>query len=776
MRKIFSVLFVLFVYSGFCFAQSKITINGYVQDSENKEKLIGATIYESLQNKGTITNEYGYFSLTLNKSDSIHLTCSFIGYSTKIIRTFASTTINIELIKGVRLDEVVVTATHANNKRNELGVLRIPMARIKEMPSLFGEIDIMKAMQLMPGVNLGSEGKSDLFVRGGNSSQNLILLDDVPMYYVNHLGGFFSVFNADAINNVKLIKGGFPARYGGRLSSVLDVRMKEGNMQKYEVNGTIGLLSSKLSIEGPLIKEKTSFIISARKNILPFFKVFFDEGIDYNFYDINAKLNHKISDKDRLFLSYYWGDDVFGISMKQSSDETKDAVKWGNNLFAVRWNHIYNPKLFSNLTLFYTQYRYNQNSTGEYKKDNVSRNIENDFLSKVSDYSAKIDFDYNLASFYHIRFGISSIYHAFTPATLTYKQSGTNVTNIDFVFENKKLDALELVAYIENEFFISDKFSTNIGLRFSDYITIEKDFYNLEPRVLLSYSITKAIIAKAAYSKMAQYAHLLTYSGTGMPSEYWMPSTKTVPPELSEQYTIGISKTFKKDIEIGIDAYYKETDNLIAFKPGASFVTGFKDWQDIIEKRGKGFSRGIELLIQQNTEKYNAWISGTLSKTDLQFENINGGKLYPFRYDRRIQTNIAFIYNLNSRISISGTWTYASGEAITLPKGKYGQQDEDVFIYDGINSFRMKDYHRLDIGLNFTKKKKWGTRIWNISIINVYNHQNPYYYYFDREEVLVDVESDNGVGVIGVPGDMKLYQQCLFPFLPSISYSFKFNQ
>lgn len=770
------ICIVIVFWGGKLFGQDKTSISGFVYDNFTREVLIGASVYDTESKAGTISNEYGFYSLTIPLRDSFEINISFIGYQSRqigILKT-QNRQLDVYLIPGIDLDAVTVTALKEENivKRNETGVVRLRMKEIKSLPNLFGEADLIKAFQLTPGVQSGGEAKSNLYVRGGSPDQNLILLDDVPLYYVAHFGGFFSIFNADAINDVKLVKGGFPARYGSRLSSVLDIRMKEGNMQKLCAQGTVGLLSSKISVEAPIIKNKLSFIVSARKNLLPIFKMM-GTGLSYNFYDLNAKLNYRLSQKDKLFFSFYMGDDILSMSEKTDISKHDNIVKWGNTLFSFRWNHIYNNKLFSNVTLSNTYYRYKSIFEYDIKSESISKSLNNTLLTGINDVSAKIDFTYLVNSKNNFKFGASSTYHTFIPNDENFSQAGTNITTINEKYSSNA-SAFENAVYFENELKIN-RINTNLGIRYSSYYIGNKNYYSIGPRVLLNYILTNNLSLKYSFSKMNQYVHLLTYSGVGIPSDYWMPTNENVKPENSVQNSLGIAKTFyENNYEFSAEVYHKTLKNLITFIPGESLMGNLDNWENVIEMDGKGLNYGVELFLQKKTGKTTGWIGATLAKAEREFENINDGKSFSFKYDRLLDISIVANHELKKNITLSATWTYGTGYPVTLATEHYTINDEDIYIYGEKNSFRMRDYHRLDIAANFSKKTKWGERIWTLSIFNVYNRQNPYYYYYDRK-LKNSVSNNSGGGYSFSPeyGELKLYQKSLFSIFPSISYSFK---
>ena len=778
MKNIFILILSFFTIS-FVFSQKqRITISGYVKDSLSGETIIGANIYVLNTNIGTSTNSYGFYSLTIPANKFIKIQFSFIGYKSKVILiNDKTTTLNVKLKSGIELDEVIISEKRHNNvvKRNETSVTHLKVEEIKNLPNLFGEVDIIKAFQLTPGVQSGGEGKNNLYVRGGSPDQNLFLLDDVPLYYVGHFAGFLSVFNADAINDVKLIKGGFPAQYGSRLSSVLDIRMKEGNMQKTEYLGTIGLLSSKLSISAPIIKNKSSFIISARGNPIPIFKII-GAPINYFFYDINAKINYIFSDKNRVFISFYKGDDFIIDNKKSEYSQIKNTVSWGNTLGAFRWNHIYNSKLFSNLTISNTYYKYKTKMDFKYQTDSINKNISDNLTSGINDLNIKLDYSFFINSKNKFKFGFNSIYHTYTPNDETYHYDGTGYVTTDSIYSSKT-KALENALYIENHLKFNS-FTSNIGVRFSNYYVGSTSYLHFEPRIVLNYIIKEDLSVKYSYSKMNQYVHLLSYSGTGVPSDYWMPTTNNVKPETSVQHTLGLSKTFDSGIyELTIEAYHKTMDNLITYIPGKSISGNLSNWEELIEDNGSGVNYGLEIFLQKNEGKTTGWISATIARSYRQFDNINNGDKYFFKYDRLFDFSIVAIHKLNKNINISATWSYGSGYPITIATQKYGYNyyndyDSDILIFGEKNSFRMRDFHRLDIAANFHKKKKWGERTWTVSVFNVYNRKNPYYYYYDRE-----ISYQNGIGVTNNKpsySNMKLLQRSLFSFFPSVAYSFKF--
>lgn len=761
---------------------AQIQISGYVTDASSGEPLIGVSVYCSQTQHGQATNAYGYYSINITKDNTYSLSFSFIGYKTYVTNssTLKNSVLNIQLKPGINLQEVSVSGTTPIEKRSEISTLQLSMKEVCRLPSLGGESDLIKALQLLPGISQGSEGSSGMYVRGGSPDQNLILLDDVPMYYVNHLGGFVSTFNPDAINSAKVIKGGFPARFGSRLSSVLDIRMKNGDMTKHKGNATIGLVSSKFMVEGPIKKDTASYLISARRMMYdlltrPLTPLLFNNvSMGYNFYDINVKLNYKPSYKDRLFLSFYSGDDRSVVTYKDNDNDidTANKLRWGNTLGAIRWNHIYSPKIFSNITASYTQYR--NTTKQDYEGTDYESNYE--FLSKVSDLSLKADFEIYAKSFYTLRAGSSVIYHAYQPTQI---QNAQNIDGIatDSTLINYFEEALETNLYIENELNLFSKLKANIGLRYTSYIVSEQGYHSFEPRLALNYSFIPGHSIKLGYAQMQQNIHLLTNNGIGMSSDYWLPATKKLTPELSWQYSIGWAHTTQNNgFEMSLESYYKKMNNLISFKDGISNFSGTQNWQEQIESNGNGTSKGIECFIKKNKGYFTGWVGYTLSKTTRQFDNQNDGKTYSFKYDRLHDISIVLQHQLTPKIDLFASWVYHTGNAITLSTEHYRVPHEtmdytndntsyvEIDIYKDRNSSRMKAYHKLDVGINFVKEKKNGFRTWNISVYNLYNKQNAYYYFWSNE-ISEDYETNK---------KKKLYQMTMFPFIPSASYSFTF--
>lgn len=782
MRKSISILllFIPFLAS----AQQKFTISGTVEDAATGEKLIGASIYNGKTLQGTVTNVYGFYSFTL-PADSVQLVFKYLGYKPQVIsmNLQKNETMNIKLTQSTELQTVEIVAENDRiEEQSQMSTIEIPVSQIKNIPALLGEVDVLKALQLLPGVQSGGEGSSGFYVRGGGPDQNLILLDGAPVYNASHLFGFFSVFNADAIRNVELIKGGFPARYGGRLSSVLEINMKEGNKKEFHGEGGIGIVASRLTLEGPIKKDTSSFIISARRTYIdvlarPFIKKKTGDGSygGYYFYDLNAKVNWKVSSKDHLYLSAYMGDDRFYVHEASSflqnttkyTYESDYKLGWGNITSALRWNRIINTKMFSNVSMTYSQYKFYIRATDKSSISGPGISEENAvslrYLSGINDWSAKVDFDYVPGPNHYIKFGAGNIYHIFNTGAMQFKEN-----DVDTTLGVKNTYANESALYIEDDIRISKNIKVNVGVHASGFFVKDKFYPSIEPRMSGRYLLPGNWAVKASYAMMTQYIHLLSNSGIGLPTDLWVPSTDVVEPEKSWQAAGGVAKTlFSNSYEFSVEGYYKKMDKIIDYLAGANFLDPNADWQKKVEA-GEGWSYGGELFLQRKKGQLTGWIGYTLSWTNRQFPNINFGKIYPYKYDRRHDFEIVASYKINDHIDVSATWVYGTGNAITLPVAEYEPAAESQFYYSNVqyygdkNSYRMPAYHRMDVGANFTKEKHIGKRkyerTWNVSVYNLYNRKNPYYVYIGHDK------SGNKVGK----------RVSLFPIIPSVSYNFKF--
>jgi outer membrane receptor for ferrienterochelin and colicin len=759
----------------------KHTVHGYLKDAESGEALIGATVHDGISMSGAEANVYGFYSITLPE-DTIALQFSFVGYTPQTVRFFLDrdTVIQARLTGTQLLDEIVVRASGVVPVHEDVNMstVTIPISQIKALPALLGENDVLKVLQLTPGVQSGNEGSSGLYVRGGGPDQNLILLDGVPVYNASHLFGFFSIFNADAINRVELIKGGFPARYGGRLSSVIEVNTKNGNMEKWQGEASAGILSSKISIEGPIQKDRTSVTLSARRTYLDLLYKPFEKDnnqLNYNFHDINLKVNHIVNARNHVYLSVYQGGDHFTSSQYDGNGYNgyRDGfgLKWRNDIASLRWNRILTPKLFGNLTATYTGYHFEAGSTRQERfMSGWQDRAGNRATSAIQDLSIRADFDFSAAPAHQVRFGAGITNHHFTPGRYAfYNKNGVPEDQRDLVM--RQVAAWELDAYASDEVKISDALAANAGVHFSGF-DVENQFYtSLQPRLSLRYLVTPDLSIKASYATMAQFMHLLTSSGGGLPNDLWVPSTARVKPQQSEQVALGMATTLRSRYEFTAEAYYKRMRNLVEYKDGASFTTisidrdivldPDKDWENKVYSDGRGDCYGAEFFFQKKTGKLTGWIGYTLSWNYRQFDELNKGKRFPYKYDRRHDISTALIYAWSDRVSLSAAWTFGTGNAITMPVATYRDAYTPMNInkyYSGRNAYRMASYHRLDISATFKKNKKWGQRLWTVGMYNVYNRMNPFY---------IDMSGQNYTGY-------QFTQHSLFPAIPFISYGVKF--
>ncbi|MCI1189479.1 TonB-dependent receptor [Hymenobacter sp. DH14] len=760
---------------------NRLTISGYVRDGATGESLPGVAVVHPASGQGTSTNTYGFYSLTLAAApDSVRLLVSALGYEKLRLTRKAERSFTYDFrlkpssaeLAGV---EVVGSREEKIAESTRMGTINIPVKQIKLLPALFGETDVLKALQLLPGVQAGGEGSSGLYVRGGSPDQNLILLDGTPIYNASHLFGFFSVFNADAIKNVELIKGGFPARYGGRLSSVLDITMKEGNMQKLHGEGAIGLIASRLTLEGPIKKDTASFIFSARRTYIdilarPLIKAQTDGATaGYYFYDLNGKLNWKLSPRDRLYLSGYFGRDEFYADDKSTRGNgdyslQNNALGWGNRIAALRWNHIINDRLFLNTHLTYTRYQFDVGITqedryttnGQAQTDKFSLN----YLSNIQDVSAKLDFDYVPNPNHYVRFGGQYIRHQFRPGAM---QTANSTNPADNQATGRNIGANEASLYAEDDVKLTDRLKVNVGLRLNSFLVEKKLYPSLEPRVSARYLLTEDWALKAAYARTTQYVHLLTNSGIGLPTDLWVPSTARTLPQKAQQFSLGAARNLRyggEDFEFSVETYYKPMQNLVEFREGADFIGTTDDNYESKITSGQGWAYGAELFLQKKTGRTTGWIGYTLAWSNRRFAELNQGQLYPYKYDRRNDFKLVVIHEFNNRLTLSGTFVYGTGNAVTLAQGRY--QLGPYATYDDYgprNSYRMAAYHRLDLDLSHTKKKKWGEVVNSISVYNAYNRHNPYFIYLGR----------------AAGATAPSYRQVsLFPILPSFSKTFRF--
>jgi outer membrane receptor for ferrienterochelin and colicin len=763
---------------------AQVTISGYVEDAATGEKLISANIFDARTDLGTISNTYGFYSLTLEGS-AVSLIFSYVGYQTQSIQLSLNkdTTLHIALEPAVELEEVEVLADAYRRPELEtqMSQMEVPVEQIQKMPALLGEVDVLKSLQLLPGVQSGGEGQSGLYVRGGSPDQNLILLDGVPVYYSAHLLGFFSVFNADAIKNVTLTKGGFPARYGGRLSSVLEINMKEGNREKLHGEGSIGLVASKLTLEGPLFNENTTFLVSGRRTYIdllakPFINASEAEGEDVSpslyFYDLNAKINHRINDRHRLYLSGYFGADIFRVRYEEQYSDGdysrfSGGPAWGNRIGALRWNYLINNKLFANTTLTYSRYQIDIDQSFEDRYDGITESFSGIYRSGIEDVAAKVDFDYMPNPRHYIRFGGGVIHHTYRPGALEVNARFEDENPLDTIIGNQESKALEYDLYLEDDISLG-ALKINAGIHASAFQILERDtrtYFSVQPRLGLRYLLKNDVALKASFSTMTQFINLLTSESISLPTDFWVPSTSRIKPQEAWQAAIGLSRTFNKQFEVSVEAFYKEMDNVVSYKEGSSFFQELAgDWQNRVTQ-GSGKAYGVEFFVQKKLGRTTGWLGYTLSWNKRQFDEINGGREYPYRYDRRHDISLVLTHEINEKVTFSSSWVYGTGNAISLPEARYsnpwGDYRSTIQVIKDRNSFRMGAYHRLDVSFEFYKKKRKYERWWVIGAYNAYNRRNPYFLFIDNV-------FENGQ-------DRRVIKQVsLFPVIPSVSYRIKF--
>ncbi|MCU4156212.1 TonB-dependent receptor [Carboxylicivirga sp. A043] len=766
-RQIWAVLALFFLITLTAIAQEKYTISGEVIDAETGEALIGVTIYTADKTVGTMTNTYGFYSLTIPKGQQT-IFYSFVGYKTqqRQINLTANQSIKIQLqTNQTALNEVVVSAEKKdkNIAATQMTGEKLDMKTIDKLPVLFGERDVLKTIQLLPGISTVSEGGNGFSVRGGSIDQNLILLDEAPVYSASHLMGFFSVFNADAIKGMTVYKSGIPANYGGRAASVLDITMRDGNMKKFQGAGGIGLLASRLTLEGPIIQDKMSFIVSGRRSYADLMAKGanqIDGDTQMYFYDLNAKLNWKINDNNRLFLSGYFGKDDFGF------DDL--GMDWGNTTATLRWNHLFSSQLFSNTTALYSEYDYGFNFG-----DNGSMS------SGIKDISLKQDFSWYASPKNTLKFGLNATYHTFYPGEFLFEDNSIS----DIKVAEKQ--ALESSIYISNEQKLGTQLTLDYGLRASmfnqfgagnntsydnDNNIVEKEYfekgevmqsyYGFEPRIGLNYRMNSKSSLKASYNRMVQYLHLMSNSTSGQPTDTWMPSTFNIEPTTVNQYSVGFFRNFMDNtFEFSAETYYKTMNNISDYKDGTQVMLN-EDIESYV-LQGEGRSYGMELYLKKKYGAFTGWISYTLSNTDNKIEGINNGDWYDSSYDKTHDVSIVTSYQFTDRVSVSANWIFYTGNAVTFPSGKYEFDGNQVPYYTERNGYRMPDYHRLDLNVHLEGKNKGRFRSsWDFSLYNLYNQMNAYTINFR--------ENENN------PNVTEAVKLSLFGIVPSVTWNFKF--
>lgn len=801
----FYLLLAVFNWLGtpLIFAQTKHTVSGYITTLSSGEALSSAKVFVPALNKGALSNSYGFYSLTLpagiHEVEFRYSGCPTVRKTLDLSAQDVTMNIELGLKDGEKsFDEVVVNGKKGDNVNStKLGQIELDIEQIKRLPAFMGEVDVIKTIQLLPGVSSVSEGGQGFYVRGGGPDQNLVLLDEGVVYNAAHLFGFFSVFNSDAVKSVNLIKGGMPANYGGRMSSVLEVNMNEGNKKRFGVKGGIGLISSRLTVEGPLKKDKGSFIISGRrtyidilaKAAIPDTSPFAGSG--YYFYDLNAKFNYQLGEKDRIFFSGYYGKDVFTFADREGGFSAD--MPWGNGIVAFRWNHLFSSKLFMNVTATFTDYKFKFGS----KQDEFK--IE--FLSGIQDYSTKVDFSYYPNDRHRIKWGANHIYHIFTPSSVSAAQD-TIVFNTG---NAQKLYSHEEAIYLMDEFDANDKLRINAGLRYTAFqhvgsftryvkgdiskpdttITYGKGdlikfYHGLEPRISFRYLTGDHSSIKGGYAYNYQFVHLTSLSAVSLPTDIWYPTTDIAKPEKGFQASLGYFQNFFDDkLETSVEIYYKGMKNMVEFKEGALPGDNVNDNTDNLLVFGEGWAYGAEFFIKKAAGKFTGWIGYTWAKTERRFPDINNGEVYPAKYDRRHDLSVVGMYKFSEQWTVSGAFIYATGNTLTLPTSWYVQDQNLLFNYGARNSTRMAPYHRLDLsatwydkafktktdpatGKEIEVKKKLRNNV-AISIYNVYSRANPFFLFVDNDGDFLN-------------GDFKLTvkQVSLFPIIPSVTWNFEF--
>jgi len=745
-------------------ARENHTLSGYVRGASDGEALIGVNVVVEGKPSGTVTNSYGFYSLTM-PADTYKVVYSFVGYKKEARQVALNRDIKLNIdLQGTeeKLDRVEVTAkkNRENVERPQMGVMEIPVKTVQELPALLGEKDILKSIQLLPGVQSGNEGMAGYYVRGGGPDQNKILLDEAVVYNPYHLAGFMSVFNMDAIKDFKLYKGGFPAQYGGRLSSILDIKMKEGNNKSWHGKAGIGAITSRLTLEGPIVKDKASFMVSGRAFYLQYLlraitpKEVRNQLPRYTFYDINAKANYKLSDKDKLFISGYLGDDVINLNIPE--DDLNLKIPWGNRTLTARWNHLFNDKLFANTSFIFNDYLFEFSQ----KLDDIEYKLK----SGIQDLTAKTDFDYYFSPEHSLKFGAEYTYHTFIPNTVQGELGDNNT----FENQNKKY-VHESAVYVNDEYKVTEDISLQGGLRAPFFLFKDTRYWGLEPRFTAKYSIGENMSVKTNYTYMNQFIHLLSNSTATTPIDLWIPSSDVVKPQRAHQVAAGLFRNFKNNTyETSLELYYKKMNNQIAYEEGANVF--FQNNIDDLLVFGEGWSYGAELFLQKRRGRFHGWIGYTLSWTKRRFDELNNGEPFPAKYDRRHDLSATIAYDINDKWKVGAVFVYGTGHSITLPNGKFnapingwGNQNPGFSDYKSRNNYKLRPYHRLDVGLTRKFENDKINSQLKIDIYNVYSRRNPYFVYLTEER---DPRS-NVVKTVAK-------QVSLLPIIPSLSYSIQF--
>ena len=771
------VIFILTGFSVSLFGQSKFSVSGYVKDANTGETLTGASVYVKTEsNLGASTNTYGFYTLRLAPGDYT-IVFAYLGFADqeKKISLTKDLSLSVDLSEGVEMSEVVIEAEAAdkNVSGTQMGEIILPIEKIQKIPALMGEVDLLKALQLLPGVQSAGEGSSGFFVRGGGPDQNLVLLDEALVYNSGHLFGFFSVFNSDAIKSANLIKGGMPAQYGGRLSSVVDIQMKEGNNKHYQVDGGIGLIASRLTFQGPIVPEKSSFIVSTRRTYAldlaqPAIKRTDFAGTNYYFYDLNAKANYTFSEKDRIFFSTYFGRDV--LKFRTPGRDFTFDLPYGNATGTLRWNHLFSNRLFVNTSIIYNDYDF----TFRAGFDDFSLKL----FSGVRDWNGKVDFDYFPSNNHSIKFGVQTTYHRLTPSVANAQQGDEEFTN-----NKESIPAWETGFYVSDDFKVSERIKIQAGLRWSIFTQLgpyaastgvnyqkgeEVMTYNgLEPRLSWRYSINANNAIKGGVTVSNQYLHLVSNSSSTLPADVWVPSTERIKPQRGEQYALGYFKNLKKNMfEFSAEIYFRTLRNQLDY--GESYVQSPADDLEQQFISGSGRAYGAELLIRKNEGKLTGWIGYTRARTERKFAEINGGAYYPAVYDRTHDLSVVVNYDKGKKWDFSGVFVFGTGRAFTPIESIYVIDQRVVTNYAPRNSSRLPDYHRIDLSANYRPKKEEGKGFysyWTFSVYNVYNRRNPFF-------INYEFDTDEKTGVLSASAS----KVSLFPIIPSVTWNFKWQQ
>lgn len=769
-------ILIAFISIAFNSAAQQISISGKVIEANSNEPLIAANVYIADLSTSAYTDNSGYYTLDVDKNKAIQLVFSFIGYETDTISfvTLKDTTINYLMEKGNTLETIEITDKQEQRKQS-FNRIKLNQQSLKQKAYHFGETDVLKIFQLMPGVAGGNEGTSNLFVRGGSPDQNLVLLDDIPLYNPTHLGGFLSVFDVNAIKEINLYKGSFPAAYSGRLSSIIDARLKDGHANKWKKEYSIGLLSSKIFFEGPLKKEKTTVLLSARRSLIDLFLkvpallLNFDETVGFAINDINFKLQHKLSDNKSLSLHFYRGRDRFNYNFNTENevfDEVfSNKISWGNTVGGLSYNKFGKKYTYKSL-LSYTNYKYKAGFLTKIKEKetNEKRNESFAFTSGITDFSSKNFVTYHFSSKLKTKNGFDATLHRFAPQLESSEQDIPEELNPAPVYST------EIGAYSQWWYIVNNYLSVNAGLHFTCFLFPSEKYssFHPQPRVKIDITPNQNILFFASYSKMNQFLHLLSNSGAGFPTDLWVPATGQAKPSASHQVSAGVNYYWNKNFEFGLELYHKKMSHLIDYQEGISLFKGSRNWQDKVALNGIGTAQGIEFFTKFKMERLDGQLAYTLAKNTRQFSSLNSGETYPFKYDRRHDFSILLNYNVKPGVTLNLSWVYNTGIAVTLPTVGYNVyvfEERNIYgpnvnyfaaeLYESRNGYRLPAYHRLDFYCTFTKKIKKGERTWALGLYNVYNRLNPYYVYFNYNEA----------------DEIKLNSITLFPIIPSISYT-----